>query len=178
MATRRVVLGKDAAGQSAVLFDDEAQKVVQWTPGVDSVAVLWSEEAGAPLDHPGGDPTLDVSQLFPPVGSVRFVRLRFRTDYSKSDKLGSEQYGDAYERAGLELNTASHDGGWHSTASVDYGVVIQGTMELQMRNGDSVVLRPGDTYVQRGGDHKWRPLGEEDVVMSVVIVGVAHVIQV
>lgn len=172
MSTRRVVLGVDASGASSVLFDDEAKKVVQWTPGVDSVAVLWSEDASPTLEHNGEDPTLQVTQLFPPAGGVRFARLRFRSDYSKSDKMGSEQYGDAYERAGLELNVLSSEGGWHHTASIDYGVVISGTMELQMRNGESVTLRPGDTFVQRGGDHKWRPLGEEDVVIAVIIVGV------
>lgn len=47
----------------------------------------------------------------------------------------------------------------HRTSSLDYGVVIEGEMELileELENGPRKLMRRGDVSVQRGTMHAWR----------------------
>lgn len=50
----------------------------------------------------------------------------------------------------------------HRTASLDYGVVLEGNVELIMDGGDRVVLKRGDTCVQRATNHAWRNTSETE----------------
>lgn len=43
----------------------------------------------------------------------------------------------------------------HRTVSLDYGVVIEGEVELQLDDGEVQRVRKGDVVVQRGTMHKW-----------------------
>jgi len=44
----------------------------------------------------------------------------------------------------------------HRTNSLDYGVVLSGTVELELDDGAVTLLQPGDIVVQRGTIHAWR----------------------
>lgn len=44
----------------------------------------------------------------------------------------------------------------HRTVSLDYGVVIEGEIELELDSGEKRVMRRGDCSVQRGTMHLWR----------------------
>ena len=46
----------------------------------------------------------------------------------------------------------------HRTISLDYGVVLEGEVELILDSGESRVLKRGDISVQRGTNHAWRNL--------------------
>ena len=48
----------------------------------------------------------------------------------------------------------------HRTQSLDYGVVIEGEMEMIMDSGQTVILRRGDVCIQRGTLHQWRNPGK------------------
>ncbi|SCO83400.1 related to Cupin domain protein [Fusarium oxysporum] len=43
----------------------------------------------------------------------------------------------------------------------DYGVVIEGEMELVLDSGENRVMKRGDVAVQRGTKHQWVNTGEE-----------------
>lgn len=47
----------------------------------------------------------------------------------------------------------------HRTHSLDYGVVLEGEMELVLDSGETQRLGRGDTVVQRGTMHAWRNVG-------------------
>jgi mannose-6-phosphate isomerase-like protein (cupin superfamily) len=55
----------------------------------------------------------------------------------------------------------------HRTASVDYGIVLEGEITLVLDHSE-VTLRAGDVVVQRGTDHAWANRG--DVPARVVFV--------
>lgn len=55
----------------------------------------------------------------------------------------------------------------HRTASVDYGIVLEGEITLVLDDSE-VTLRAGDVVVQRGTDHAWANRG--DVTAKVVFV--------
>lgn len=44
----------------------------------------------------------------------------------------------------------------HRTNSIDYGIILSGEVELELDNGATTVLGPGDIVVQRGTMHLWR----------------------
>ena len=61
----------------------------------------------------------------------------------------------------------------HATATVDFGFVLRGTVTLEMEDGSSSVLQPGDAFVQTGTTHRWQNSGAESAVLGVVVVGTA-----
>lgn len=40
--------------------------------------------------------------------------------------------------------------------SIDYGVVIEGILEITLDSGEKRILHPGDVCINRGANHKWR----------------------
>lgn len=44
----------------------------------------------------------------------------------------------------------------HRSFSIDFGIVLEGELELELDGGDLVALRQGDIVVQRGTNHLWR----------------------
>jgi quercetin dioxygenase-like cupin family protein len=44
----------------------------------------------------------------------------------------------------------------HRTNSIDYGIVLSGQLELELDDGVTALICPGDVVVQRGTSHLWR----------------------
>ncbi|KAJ5611967.1 hypothetical protein N7528_009072 [Penicillium herquei] len=44
----------------------------------------------------------------------------------------------------------------HRTQSLDYGIVLEGEIEMELDDGSVTLLRKGDMAVQRGTKHAWR----------------------
>ena len=57
----------------------------------------------------------------------------------------------------------------HRTSSVDYGVVLSGSLELELEDGVKTLLGPGDIVVQRGTNHLWRNPSATEVCRIVFI---------
>ncbi|MGC3981561.1 MAG: cupin domain-containing protein [Steroidobacteraceae bacterium] len=58
----------------------------------------------------------------------------------------------------------------HRTSSVDYGIVLQGEVHLELDEGKSVKLLPGDVVVQRGTIHAWENKTDQFARMAFVLV--------
>lgn len=50
----------------------------------------------------------------------------------------------------------------HRTQSLDFGIVIEGAVEMVLDSGESQVLRRGDVAVQRATMHGWRNVSETE----------------
>lgn len=50
----------------------------------------------------------------------------------------------------------------HITVSVDYGIVLEGEVELVLDSGETRVMRRGDICVQRATNHAWRNVTKND----------------
>jgi len=44
----------------------------------------------------------------------------------------------------------------HRTVSLDYGVVLEGEVELVLDSGETRLMKRGDVAIQRGTNHAWR----------------------
>jgi len=51
---------------------------------------------------------------------------------------------------------------FHRTETIDFGVVMQGSMEMTLGSGEKRTLGVGDTIVQRGTLHAWRNPSETE----------------
>lgn len=59
----------------------------------------------------------------------------------------------------------------HTNKPVDYVVVLDGDLWMELDDGQLTRLGPGDTVVQNGTGHAWRNLGEKRATVAVVQVG-------
>lgn len=50
----------------------------------------------------------------------------------------------------------------HRTQSIDYGIVLEGTIEMVLDSGDRRQMQRGDVAVQRGTMHAWKNASETD----------------
>jgi len=55
----------------------------------------------------------------------------------------------------------------HTTDSVDYVLVLDGEVWLELDDGELTRLRAGDTVIQNGTRHAWRNQGTESVTLAV-----------
>jgi quercetin dioxygenase-like cupin family protein len=138
---RRVVTGHDSQGQAIVEVDEIAKNVISNRPGASS-CVVWSTK-GFPVDNDGfRDPTSANFKTTVEGGSVfRIVR---------------------YEPGVTPRN--------HRTDSIDYAVVISGTIDMELDGGVVVTLKAGDVLVQRGTIHNWVNRSNEVCVIAFVLV--------
>ncbi|KAJ7159486.1 hypothetical protein C8R46DRAFT_1001742 [Mycena filopes] len=60
----------------------------------------------------------------------------------------------------------------HRTVTLDYAVVVKGTVVLELEEGERVTLTEGDTVVQRGTMHTWRNETTEWAKLYSVMLGV------
>jgi mannose-6-phosphate isomerase-like protein (cupin superfamily) len=60
--------------------------------------------------------------------------------------------------------------GMHTTQTVDFGVVLDGHVVLELDDGE-VSLGPGDVIVQNGARHAWRNRSDRICTMAFVLIG-------
>jgi len=63
-----------------------------------------------------------------------------------------------------------HRSPMHRTSSVDYGIVLEGEVGMELDGGEQVRLRAGDVVVQRGTNHLWFNDGERPCLVAWILV--------
>jgi mannose-6-phosphate isomerase-like protein (cupin superfamily) len=154
MDVRRVVVGADVDGTTSVWSDGPSPHVHSlpgYPPSLDLVD-LWYTDTAA---EPGTDTADRDLQVAPDPGGALFRIVHFPPDH----ELPS---GDDGTPALF----------WHATDTVDFNVVLQGTLAFVFDGGD-VTLQAGDTLVVRGGRHAWS--NRTNGVVTLATVAVAEV---
>ncbi|MCP3987868.1 MAG: cupin domain-containing protein [Actinomycetia bacterium] len=169
MATRRVVTGIAADGTSYVVHDGPTTGSVDL--GVIRLDDVWVDDPDNPDPDASRDPVAGDLALVPPRGGS-VVRVGTLYPPSRADTPGEDAItrdlvrwsrGDAMESG------PSGDEGWHTTATIDYGIVLSGRVELGLDDG-WVELGPGDVVVQRATRHAWRLLGNEPCRIAWILI--------
>ena len=57
----------------------------------------------------------------------------------------------------------------HTTATVDYLIVLKGEIYAIMENGETL-LKPGDIMIQRGTNHSWSVRGKEPCILAAILI--------
>jgi len=176
MDARRVVTGHDADG-NAVFVSDElvAPVTLALLPGSEFHR-LWGSDSTLTFPDDGSQPS--AHRYFPAVGGSRFGFFTVPPDggVGASTDLDLGAALDEFEQKlpGMGEYLELDNPGMHTTATVDYGVVLSGQATLELDNGAKVVLDVGDTYVQNGTRHRWSNTGDVPAVLAVVLVGANH----
>ena len=175
MQVRRVVTGADPAGRAVVAGDSPVPRShdFQHIPGMSS-AMVWATRPGEPLPRDVVDPTPYVLSQVPQPGGSCFLVVRFPPDAVFTGAGFDPSAADAEQRAvapGLADLFEPDQPGMHTTDTVDYIVVLDGRIWLELDDSRLVELGPGDTMVQNGTRHAWRNLGTQPATLAVVMLG-------
>lgn len=65
----------------------------------------------------------------------------------------------------------------HRTNSVDYGILLEGVLDMELDGGEVVHLKSGDVVVQRGTNHAWINNSDRPCRMAWILID-AHPVRV
>jgi mannose-6-phosphate isomerase-like protein (cupin superfamily) len=169
---RRVVTGH-AGGKSVIKSDERLSAYgFKTVPGYEHTLV-WANLDIPDLNQeqkPAGYP----SSIIPRPGGTTVQFVTFPPDSVFSDpSLDHQAAGREYaERLPGLAETLEHDApGMHKTQTVDYAVVFEGEIWLEVDDGQTIHLKQGDVVVQNGTRHAWRNKGADRVTMLFVLNG-------
>jgi mannose-6-phosphate isomerase-like protein (cupin superfamily) len=176
MDVRRVVTGHDTEGRAVFVTDEQVAPVtLALLPGSEYHR-LWGSDLTCHFPDDGARP--DVRSYFPPVGGFRVGVFTIPPDGgagAPADLDIEAALAEFQEKLpGLAEHLEPAEPGMHTTATVDFGVVLSGQATLELDDGATVVLNPGDTYIQNGTRHRWSNRGEVPAVLAVALIGAEH----
>ena len=176
MDVRRVVTGHDASGKSVFVSDEQvAPRVPVLLPGSE-FTMLWGGDETPRFPGDGSMPNWHT--YFPPVGGFRFSMFTLppgNAEPEPSELTGEEAVADAEEKLpGLLSYLERDDPGMHTTDTIDFEVVLEGTVILELDDGAEVTLNPGDTVVPNGTRHRWRNPGDVPARLALFVCGAHH----
>ncbi|MGC5567808.1 cupin domain-containing protein [Streptomyces sp. FR-108] len=61
--------------------------------------------------------------------------------------------------------------GFHTTPTVDYVIVLEGELWLELDHGSETLLRKGDVVIQNGTPHAWHNRTSQPATIAAVSVG-------
>ena len=152
MDVRRVVTGHDDDGRAVFVSDGPVAPVTTaLMPGTE-FHVLWQGDEAPRFPDAGEPPAL--TTYFPPVGGFRFGHFTLPPEESATfpaelDVGAAIAELDA-QLPGLMGHMEPDAPGMHTTATIDFEVVLSGQVTLELDDGATVTLGPGDTVVQNG----------------------------
>jgi hypothetical protein len=174
MQVRRVVTGHDADGKAVVASDTVVDGIRPVLVPGNEFHRLWGGDAAPAFPDDGAEP--DCRTYFPPVGGFRFGMFTVPQDSARSipDDI-SAAFAEFDELLpGLATHLERDAPGMHTTATIDFEVVLDGEVWLELDDGVEVHLREGDTVVQNGTRHAWRNHGDRPARLALFIVGAHH----
>lgn len=175
MNVRRVVTGHDASGKSVFVSDEQVAPIQPMLMPTAEFHRLWGGDTTPRFPYDGSQP--EHVTYFPPVGGFRFGLFSLPPDGEEppSDIDVAAAIADMNEgMPGMLGYMDPSDPGMHTTDTIDFEIVLEGTVVLELDDGTKVTLHPGDTVVQNGTRHRWSNPGTTLARLAVFMVGAEH----
>jgi len=175
MQVRTIVTGHSADGKSVFVSDSAAERstAFQSVPGFETTMV-WETTPGAAVPAGNQNPAPQAKSWVPLPGGTNLMFITFPPD----SVMGSPSFDPAAAGAeyvkvlpGLAEKFEMEHPGMHTTDTVDYGVLIDGELHLELDDGATKKLAPRDVVVQNGTRHAWRNKSDKPATMLFVLVG-------
>lgn len=143
---RRVVTGHDGNGSAKVIVDGEAGNIRGGSSPGQFSTLMWCTDS-APCTMPVGEDAEDMGArtlgTYPPVNGTRFMIA--------------------------EYPPGNHPR-MHRTETIDYIIVLDGKIDMELDEGRMVTLNRGDVLIQRGTYHAWINRYDETCRMAFVLI--------
>ncbi len=171
---RRVITAvKD--GKSVFVSDGPVPNAHHYTciPGM-MTSVIYATAAPPPLAHDESETAPPGLHVPPAPGETRLMMVTFPPDSSLARPEFDPAAADAEQREfipGLAELFEADEPGMHRTETVDYDIVLDGEIWLELDDGATTHLRTGDVAIQRGTRHAWRNKGDRTATMCFVLIG-------
>jgi len=163
---RRVVTGN--VNGKAFVQSDETLPAYQFktVPGYEHT-LIWVNAAIPDLSKEQRFDSYPDSVVPGPGGtSLHFVTFPPSAVFEDPSFDGEAAGNEALVRlAGLANHFEKEDPAMHKTNTVDYSVVYDGEIWMELDDGETLHLKRGDVVVQNGTRHAWRNKGTEPVTM-------------
>lgn len=175
MNVRRVVTGHDPSGKSIFVSDEEIPPIQPMLLPSAEFHRLWGGDTAPRFPSDGSQP--DHAMYFPPIGGFRFGLFSIPPDSAEPPSDLDIPAAIADMEAGMPgmmRYMDPGDPGMHTTDTIDFEIVLEGTVVLELDDGESVTLQPGDTVVQNGTRHRWSNPGTTIARLAVFMVGANH----
>jgi cupin domain len=175
MEIRRVVTGTARDGSATIVSDEIAPRAHEFvhTPGMAHV-LLWATEPEDSFAQATSDHSME-RNFAPGPGATRFIVVRF----PPGSVFGSESFdpeaagAEQLERTpGLAELFEPDAPGKHTSQTIDYGIVLEGELWLELDNGEETLLKPGDVVIQNATRHSWSVRSEDTATLLTVLVGI------
>jgi cupin domain len=175
MKVRRVVTGHNKSGKAIFVSDTQVEPITTALLHGSEFHRLWGSDRTSVFPDDGSPPAQPA--YFPPVGGFRFGMFslppRSHVRPAIADRDGA--FREVEEKLpGLVKHMEPNAPGMHTTATIDFEVVLEGEVWLELDDGKDVLLRTGDTVVQNGTRHAWRNKSDKIARLAVFIVGAEH----
>jgi hypothetical protein len=178
MQIRRIVTGHSPSGQSVFVEDGPATRtaVFEHVPGFEA-SLLWETAPGAKVPADGADAALAARAWSPSTGGTNLMFVTFPPDSVMAGPgFVPAAAGAEYMKKlpGLAEHFEPDHPGMHTTDTVDYGVLIEGELYLELDDGQIRRLSPRDVVIQNGTRHAWRNRSDKPATMLFVLVGASR----
>jgi mannose-6-phosphate isomerase-like protein (cupin superfamily) len=167
---RRVVTGHDIDGQSILLMDGLAPNLKEMSaiPGL-ALTDLW-ETTTSPASNEGEtDGAERPVRLEPPSNGTIFRIVEIPPDAIWRGKTNAREGFDSIGASHAQ-DQKSADPMMHTTATIDYIIVLKGELYAIVDKGETL-LKAGDVLIQRGTRHSWSVRSNEPCILAAILVG-------
>jgi mannose-6-phosphate isomerase-like protein (cupin superfamily) len=173
MDVRRVVTGHDASGRSVFVSDDAVGPQLPKLIPAAEFHLLWGGDKTPQFPDDGSMPAWHT--YFPPVGGFRFGMISVPPGAGQPVADAEEAVADIEAKLpGLIRYMDPTDPGMHATDTIDFEIVLEGTLVLELDDGAEMTLHAGDTVVQNGTRHRWKNPGDTTARMALFVCGAEH----
>lgn len=175
MKVRRIVTGT-AGGKSVVASDRPVPRthLFKHPPGMET-ALIWGTHASPQVPFDDRDPIDAGSGLVPTdAGGTRLMFVTFPPDSVSSypgfdgAAAGSEY---AAECPDVAATFETEAWGMHATRTVDYAILLDGELWLELDDASELHLKPHDVVIQNGTRHAWLNKSSRPAKIAFVLIG-------
>jgi len=148
LEVRRIVTGHDADGKAVVITDERLTAVSRRIGANITGCEIWSTDR-MPVDNSAA---ADAAQR------AGFIKRYNYVGTGQGTTIRVTEWAPGHARF------------THRTETVDYAILLSGEIDLELDNGETVHLKPGDVVVQRGTIHTWINRGSVPAVTAFILI--------